>query len=430
MLQLLRRHPFVALVAVVAVVFAVYFLGGEDAGPAQKHLFATVEIGDIENAVTAAGSLIPRRVVDVGAQVSGLLEQLHVDMGDLVEMGDLLAEIDATVQINEVAAKKASIQALEAQLQAREAGLKLAQANAARQDRLMQENATSQADFEGAINSLASAQSSLISTQSQIEQARAELAQGEAQLGYTKIYSPATGTVVGLASFEGQTLNAKQVTPLILSVADLKTMTVMASVSEADVAQLHIGMPVYFKTLGSGERRWYSEVKQINPTPTITNNVVLYPVLFDVDNSDGILLTNMTAQVFFITSAARSVVKVPMGALAFADPKAAASKPVKAEPEQRRRGRRREPDPQAELQARAARIPRARLQQEPRAADVQVAREDGTLETRTIEIGVTNRIAAEVLSGLDPGERVVAGLLEERTRKRESVGIGELFDFD
>jgi len=368
------------MTVVLAMAATGYYLTREDVKQ-EKPLVAEVTRGDVENAVTAAGSLQPKRVVEVGAQVSGQLRKLYVEVGNSVVRDQLLAEIDATLQLNRVEASRASMRAQEAQMSARQAGLRLAEANAARQERLMAENATSQADLENSINSLAGAQSSLIQLQSQIERSRAELATQEAELGYTKIYAPSAGTVVDIASLEGQTLNANDTTPIILSVANLDTMTVQANVSEADVTQLDIGMHVYFTTLGSGDRRWNSKVKQIIPSPSITNNVVLYPVLFDIDNSDRALLTNMTAQVFFITSEARDVVTVPIGALTYTDKK---------------RGR------------------------SHRSATVEVVDAAGLTQTREINVGVASRIMAEVLNGLNPGETVIAGILEERESESNS----------
>src|SRR5690606_16032909 len=121
------------------------------------------------------------------------------------------------------------------QLDARKAALDLAKANAARQERLMRENATSQLEYDTAINNLASADSSLIQLQRQIEQSKATLESDETQLGFTKIFAPVAGTVVSISMLEGQTLNAVQMAPTILRIADLSTMTVEAGISEADI---------------------------------------------------------------------------------------------------------------------------------------------------------------------------------------------------
>ena len=105
--------------------------------------------------------------------------------------------------------------------------------------------------------------------------------------GYTKIYAPIAGTVVSQAAKQGQTLNANQQAPIVMRIADLATMTVQAQVSEADVPKLRVGMDVYFTTLGGDNRRYYGKLRQIPPTPTVVNNVVLYDALFDVPNPDG-----------------------------------------------------------------------------------------------------------------------------------------------
>ena len=92
-------------------------------------------------------------------------------------------------------------------------------------------------------------------------------------------------------------------------------MTVQAQVSEADVPKLHVGMDVYFTTLGGDGRRFYGKLRQIPPTPTVVNNVVLYDALFDVENPNRTLMTQMTAQVFFVVASARDSVIVPLTAL-------------------------------------------------------------------------------------------------------------------
>src|SRR5918996_1164129 len=113
----------------------------------------------------------------------------------------------------------------------------------------------------------------------------------------------------------GQTLNANQSAPIVVRIADLSTMTVQSQVSEADVSKLRVGQDVYFTTLGSDSKRWYGKLRQINPTPEVVNNVVLYNALFDVENADRALMTQMTAQVFFVIAQAKDAVIVPVGAL-------------------------------------------------------------------------------------------------------------------
>ncbi|MDC1528853.1 efflux RND transporter periplasmic adaptor subunit [Gammaproteobacteria bacterium] len=373
-------------------------------------LIVTVQIGNIENTITAAGSLQPFDFVDVGAQVNGILETLHVDIGDVVEEGQLMAEIDARIQLARVEASRASIEALEAQIAARNASLALARANARRQERLRDADATSELDYDNAVNNLASAEAGLIQLEKQIIQSKASLESDETQLEFSRIYAPSAGTVVSLDMNEGRTINANQQAPTILRIADLTTMTVETEISEADISSIRKGMPVYFTTLGGGSRRWYSTVRQILPTPIVENNVVLYTGLFDIDNSDGSLLSDMTAQVYFVTSSAENVPTVPVGALTFIDQPGAggfpgagaAGRPAAFGGAGNAAGR---PGPGAgrgNPQAAPAR----------RLATVRVVTSNGNLEEREIMVGVTSRIAAEVISGLEVGDEVVAGILQ------------------
>lgn len=404
-----RRHLLVLMAVFTVACGGVYlWFQGEEAGPETEPLIVSAEIGSIENTIAASGSLQPSNFVDVGAQVSGQLQTLHVEVGDEVSQGELLAEIDARVQQARVDASRASIEALEAQLMARRASLELAKANLERQTRLMEANATSQLDYDNAVTSLASAESSLIQLEKQIQQSRASLASDETQLEFSNIFAPVDGTVVSIEMNEGRTLNANQQAPTILRIADMKTMTVETQISEADIADIKKGMPVYFTTLGSAGRRWYGEVRQILPTPTIDNNVVLYTGLFDIENTDGVLLPDMTAQVYFITSSAENVLTVPLGALTFVDEAApggqAVSGPVT-----------REGGPQGGFM-RPGQRPSARpasAQGSRRLATVTVVDEQTGLQTqKEVVVGVTSRIAAEIISGLKVGDQVVAGLIQ------------------
>ena len=431
-----RRWWIAALIVIVAAT-AWYLSARNGETTTTRPLTAKVEVGDIENAVTAAGTLQPSEYVDVGAQVSGQLEKLHVDVGDTVKAGDLVAEIDATVQLTKVEASRANLEALQAQLSSRESSLDLAKARLERQTLMMAEEATSQDDYDNAVNQLATAESSLIQLRSQIEQARASLASDEATLGYSKIYAPIDGTVVSVDMKEGQTLNAVQMAPTIMRIADLSTMTVEAEVSEADVSKLTRGMPVYFTTLGGGERRWTGALRQILPTPVIENNVVLYTAKFDVENADGALLKDMTAQVFFVTASAKNVLKVPVAAVTYANsparstagagqarsftpsqgPMAGSGAPGQGQMPMPPRV---EPGARPGVSAQGA--PGAKDDKPGRAATVRVVAADGSIETRDVRIGLASRISAEVLSGLSEGEEVVAGRVDTPAQTQNRGG--------
>jgi macrolide-specific efflux system membrane fusion protein len=435
-----RRNWIIVGLLLLAVGGGYYWYQDGEKVQADKPLIATAEIGSIQNTIASAGKLKPSSLVDVGAQVSGQLQKLHVEVGDMVEEGQLLAEIDARVQENRVAGSRSSIEALEAQIAAREAALELAMANFDRQERLMAEDASSQLDYDTAVNNLASAKSSLIQLEKQIQQSRSSLASDETQLEYSKIYAPAAGTVVSIEMNEGRTLNASQQAPTILRIADLSTMTVETQISEADIGNVKNGMSVYFTTLGGGKRRWHSTLRQILPTPLVENNVVLYTGLFDVDNKDGSLFSEMTAQVYFITSSAENVLTVPVGALTFTDTPDAEGAPASDDMAARMAARRAAGGrgaPGGNFPKGigggegswtglpggvviAGRVPYGRL----RSATVKIVNTNGSQTERQVVIGVTSRTAAEVISGLAEGDKVVAGIIQATPDEgQSSTGI-------
>ena len=374
--------------------------------PLTGYQFSTVQRGDIEDVVTATGTLQPRDYVDVGAQVSGQLRKIHVEVGDTVNAGDLLAEIDPTVYRARVDASRAQLKNLRAQLKDREAQLALAQIQLRRQRALMAEDATTKESLQTAEASAKSAEAQLEAVRAQIEQIESTLRGDEASLQYARILSPMAGTVVSITARQGQTLNTNQQAPVVMRIADLSTMTVQTQVSEADVSRLKLGMEAYFTTLGGSGKRWQGKLEKIEPTPTVTNNVVLYNALFDVLNPDGLLMTQMTAQVFFIVSQAKDVLLVPMAALTQGAPRAPQLSPPASPGSGNGSGRGMGAGAGQGRSGGAAAASTG-----PRQGTVKVADERGGVQERKVELGVSNRVQTQVLSGLAEGERVVSGLV-------------------
>ncbi|MDP2247219.1 MAG: efflux RND transporter periplasmic adaptor subunit [Nitrosomonadales bacterium] len=347
--------------------------------------------GDIEINVTALGTLQPSSYVDVGAQVSGQIRRIHVQPGQRVEKGELLIEIDPSIQQALVDSDRASLAALKAQLNESQAQSDLAQQQYARQQMMAGEGATRDEDVQTAHATMRSAVAKVENLRAQIDGAQSRLKGNEAQLGYTRIYAPMAGTVISLDAREGQTLNATYQTPMIMRIADLATMTVWAEVSEVDVTRVKPGMQVYFTRLGTEGRRWEGEVRQVLPAPPTSasqgqtteaapaassaGKVVSYTVLFDVTNQDGDLMPQMTAQVFFVVAQAYDVIIAPMPALTADDE--------------------------------VSGIYRA-----------QVLNTEGKTVERMVRLGVRDRMNAEVLEGLAPGDLLVTG--ERNIRKRTS----------
>ena len=373
-----------ALLVVACLIPIVAFATWQSLTPGRDALATvTVTRADIENSVTALGTLQPRRYVDVGAQASGQIRKIHVEAGDQVQEGQLLVEIDPATQKAKLDASRYAIENLQAQLQEQKAQHQLARQKYQRQQRLSAGNATREEDVQTAKAELNATQARVEMFQAQIHQAQASLRSDEAELGYTRIYAPMTGTVVAVDARVGQTLNAQQQTPLILRIAKLSPMTVWAEVSEADIGHVKPGMSAYFTTLSGGSRRWTSTVRQILPIPpkplnetqgsgspsstskSGTGRVVLYTVLLDVDNADNALMAEMTTQVFFVASQVKDALSVPVAAL-------------------------------QSVPGSAAQIAR-------------VVAKNGAIEDREVRLGISDRLRVEVLEGLSEGDHLLIG---------------------
>lgn len=376
-----RRWPWMVallLILVTGAGAAWYALRGETA-TANQYVLAEVTRGTVEDTVSAVGEIQPRDYVDVGAQVSGQIISLNVDVGDEVAKDTLLAELDARVLKSQVAGNQAQLLNLRAQLDRYQAELQLAQQQFERESSLMAQDATSQDALDTASANLRSAKAQIAATKASLQETQSELEGNEANLGYTRIFAPMSGTVVSLDARLGQTLNANQTAPILMRIADLDTMTVEAQVSEADISRLAIGMPASFTTLGQTDRRWSGTLSQILPTPTEENGVILYDALFDVENPDRRLMTQMSAQVTFMVAKAENALVVPTAAL----------RPV------------------ADKSAPAG------------SYQVLVAEAAGRYALRDVKIGIKNRSLAELLEGLEAGDQVVVG---ERSANQAAGG--------
>lgn len=310
-----RLIPTLLTLIVVLIAAVVWWTSRSSADSAVPPATAVAAIGTIENSVSALGKIGPKTYVDVGAQLSGQLEKLHVEVGDRVEQDTLLAEIDPRIYESQVEGNRARVDSLKAQLAERQATLELARATHARNESVAARGLIAREVLDTSAAQLKQAQAQIVSLRAQLKEAQSTLDGNTANLSYARIYAPMAGTVVSVTALEGQTLNANQTAPTILRIADLDTMTVTAQVAEADIGRITVDLPAWFTTLGQPDRRWQGTVRQIQPTPDIVNEVVLYKVLIDVDNRDGALLPDMTAQVFFTVSQARDVVTLPVAAV-------------------------------------------------------------------------------------------------------------------
>lgn len=406
----------IAIGAAIIAAVAWFFFKPKDQAP--QYISAEVSKGDIENSVLATGVLEATKMVSVGAQVSGQVKKMYVQLGDQVKQGQLIAQIDSIRQENELKTAKASIQNQQAQLAVQQANLAKVEAEYKRQQAMFSQDATSRAELETALANFKTAQAQIAAINAQIEQSRLTLATAQENLGYTRIVAPMDGTVVAIVTEEGQTVNANQTAPTIVKLAKLDTMTIKAQISEADVMKVEKGQTVYFTTLGNSDKKHYAQLRQIEPAPNSINTettntsssssstAVYYNALFDVPNEDGKLRIDMTAQVYIVLAEAKNVLTIPAAAI------------------QSKRSNKKDNNNNSTA-ADQAKTTNTQKMQQPKRLDltadektliaqgkastgiVRILQADGTAQPQPVLIGLNNRVTAQVLRGLKQGDQVV-----------------------
>lgn len=416
------KYALLALILLALAGLAYWYFKPKDTKP--TYITAPVTKADIENNVMASGKIEAKNQVDVGAQVSGEVTKLYVDVGDEVKQGQVIAQIDPVTQQNSLTTQKATLEqslaalkSSQASIATKESALKtaiadlsgkqatLAQAqneynrlkllmaqNAVSRQELEQANTavkTALANVQSAQNAIATAkaniasgQADIVSAQANIKKAQTEVNTAEKNLGYTKITAPMSGTVISITTKQGQTVNANQTAPTIVTLADLKTVRIKAKISEADVVNLKPGLPVYFNIIGNPDQKFNATLQAIEPAPEGTtatttsssDSAIYYLGYFDVPNADGKLRIDMTAQVYIVQDKVSDVLSVP----------AAAVKKDKELGEY-----------------------------------VQVVQADGTTKKQAIKTSLNNRVTTQILSGVNEGDKVI---ISEETKKATTSG--------
>lgn len=368
-----------AIIAALVVAGGAVAIGWTFWAPSQAAVEpATIAVarGNVEQTVLASGALEARSVTSVGAEVSGRIQTLAVKLGDVVDKGALIAEIDSVDQQNAVKSAEASLANMQAQLSARQADLKTAQAALERADKLKAQSLLSAADQLTAEANLASAEAAIASLEAQISQSELAVDAARLNLERTRITAPVGGTVVAVPVTEGQSVNAAQSAPTIVKIADLDTMLIKAQISEADITRVAPGQSATFTILGDPNTRIDATLLSVEPAPDAittadtglsgSDNAVYYNGIFSVPNPGHRLRIAMTAQVTIVINAARNVLTLPASALGSAD----------------RRG----------------------------VYHVGVYDEaTGKVRPAEVKVGLTDNITSEITEGLAEGDKVVGG---------------------
>jgi len=368
---------------------------------------AKVERGTISNTVTATGTLEAVKTVEVGTQVSGVIEKLFVDFNSEVKKGQLLAQLDETPLMAQLDQSKASVDQAEAQV-------KYQKATYERYKALLAKKLIAQSDFDLAEFNYNNALGSLNNAKSMYDK-------NKINLSYARIYSPIDGTVLDRAVEVGQTVAASFNTPTLFTIAnDLTQMRVEAKVDEADIGQLISGQRVEFTVDAFPIKKFMGEVTEIRLQPVTTNNVVTYTVVIGAPNPDNILKPGMTANATFFVTERKDILLVSAKATRFTpDPEALAAYMPPMGPDG----------------AQAAERPAPPMGEGAMPADnagndsihtVWIKESNGGLHPQKVTVGVTDEFNYEVVSGLEEGDEVVT-TMTTGTQAQKATTSGGFF---
>ena len=374
----MKKRFFILLGLAVAAGAAYYFFSS-NSKQETTYLTESVTRGNVEKTVVASGSVESVNEVDVGAQVSGKITKLYVKLGQEIKKGEMIADIDSTTQINTLNTKKAALVSYQAQLKAKKTAYDVALSSYNRLSKLYTQKATSLDSVNTAKSTLDNAKAEMEAIEANIKQAEIEVNTAETNVGYTKITAPMDGTVVSVPVSEGQTVNANQTTPTIVTIADLSKMKIKPEISEGDITKVKAGQEVSFTILSDSQTVYHSVIDSVDPANTTitdssstssstnssssssTTSAIYYYANVLIDNPDRTLRIGMTTENNIKIANAKDVLLISNMAI------------------QKRDGK----------------------------SVVNILNDKNQPEQREVETGVQNDFHTEIKSGLNEGEKVI-----------------------
>ena len=372
----MKKRFFILLGLLVAAGAAYYFFSS-NSKQETTYLTESVTRGNVEKTVVASGSVESVNEVDVGAQASGKITKLYVKLGQEIKKGEMIADIDSTTQINTLNTKKAALVSYQAQLKAKKTAYDVALSSYNRLSKLYTQKATSLDSVNTAKSTLDNAKAEMEAIEANIKQAEIEVNTAETNVGYTKITAPMDGTVISMPVSEGQTVNANQTTPTIVTIADLSKMKIKPEISEGDITKVKAGQEVSFTILSDSQTVYHSVIDSVDPANTTTSDssstsslssssssttsAIYYYANVLIDNPDRTLRIGMTTENNIKIANAKDVLFVSNMAI------------------QKRDGK----------------------------SFVNVLNDKNQPEQREVETGVQNDFQTEIKSGLNEGEKVI-----------------------
>ena len=357
-----KKKLWIAICAAVVVILILWLaIGGKKE---EKVTFETekVQMGDVHTTITATGTIEPVTSVTVGTQVSGIVAHLYVDYNSIVKKGQVIAELDKTNLTSELAAAKAN-------LSSEQSNLDFQQANFNRYQTLYNKGLVSAHDYENA-------RLTYFQAREKVASARQTVAKAQTNLGYATITSPIDGVVLNKAVEEGQTVASSFNTPELFVIAqDLTDMRVIADIDEADIGGVKEGQRVTFTVDAFPDDKFEGRVTQVRQEATTTSNVVTYEVVISAPNADLKLKPGLTANVTIYTMEKNNVMTVSTKALRFTPNPAILTEDQKIE----------DCEGQHKLWT----------------------KEGNTFKAHKVEVGTTNGVVTEIVSGIGKGTEVL-----------------------
>ncbi len=396
------------LLAVAVAVAAWIVVRSVSAKPGVKIQTETLSRGDMENSVTATGTVEPLEQVEVGTQVSGIIARIYVDYNSQVKEGQVIAELDKDVLETELASAKLSVESNKNEYEYQQKSYE-------RTKRLYEQSLVSESEYETAEYNYNKARIAYQQSVAQEDKARTNL-------GYATIYSPIDGVVISRAVEEGQTVASSYSTPTLFTIAnDLRKVQVVADVDEADIGSVREGAEVTFSVDAYPGEIFEGKVNQVRMEAITTNNVVTYEVVIHANNPDLKLKPGLTANINIYSMRRNGVLRLPVKAVRF-----------KPEDDAEMGGRPPMPSRQGggfpdsmpkEPMPDGVELPKPEgmgaggnvsLSGEEQDVLVFVWQKDssgqGRPVPRKVKIGVTDRIYYEVIEGLSEGDEVCVGM--------------------
>ena len=380
----MKKKIIISAIIIVALGIAAFvFMKGDDAIIIEAKT-VTAKMANVTTMVTATGTIEPINQVDVGTQVSGVVEKVYVDYNSIVKEGQLIAELDKT---NLNASKTQAQAAYDNAVSQRNYTKTIYD----RQKTLYDSQVISKSDFDDAAYNYETAKGTVTQRYSDLQSARTNL-------GYANIYSPIDGVVLSRDIDEGQTVAASYSTPTLFTIAqDLKEMQVEADVDEADIGQVTEGQRVEFTVDAYIGETFNGVVTQVRLDPTVTSNVVTYTVVIKAENEDLKLKPGLTATISIYTLELNNVLTAEAKAINF-KPEAAILAAYNTDHN----------------------LPNTSISASENEKTLWVLGKDQSITPKTITLGASDGVNVQILSGISKGDELVYSL--KSVSKSEASG--------